>query len=107
MATNNTDQLIQKFMLEQKKEVGDNFFTESVMRKLPAKQLRHEWIIILLAGIGTIICILIGWNTKIPFITISLPTEIIQHYLLGGILVSPFVLWICFELFRSKRIHLF
>lgn len=105
MGTNNEDKLIREFMLQHKTEPANNFFTEKVMQKLPGKQKNYEWIIVLLAAIGTIISLILGWHSGIPEIKISLPGEIKLYYLIGGIFISPFVLWSCFELFRSKNIH--
>ncbi|MEA4936825.1 MAG: DUF5056 domain-containing protein [Paludibacter sp.] len=105
METNKEDKLIREFMSQQKTEPADNFFTEKVMHKLPEKQKNYEWIIVLLAAIGTIISLVLGWNSGIPAIRITLPGEIKLYYLLGGIFVSPFVLWSCFEFLRRKNIH--
>jgi hypothetical protein len=105
MGTNKDDKLIREFILLQKNEVVDNHFTETVMHKLPEKQKNYEWIIVLLAAIGTIISLILGWDTHIPEIKINFPGEIKLYYLLGGVFVSPFVFWSCFELFRRKNFH--
>ena len=105
MGTNKDDKMIREFMLQHKTEVANNYFTEKVMHKLPEKQKNYEWIIVLLAAIGTIISLILGWDSRIPDIRITFPGEIKLYYLLGGIFVSPFVLWSCFELFRRKNFH--
>lgn len=107
MEKKNDDMLIKDFIQKQKVKIADNDFTEKVMRQLPEKQKNLEWIIVLMAAIGTIISLTLGWSSGIPAITIPLPSEIKLYYLLGSIFVSPFVLWLCFELCRTKRMHLF
>lgn len=107
METNNNDKLIRDFMMKQKVEVADNHFTEKLMRKLPAKK-NYEWIIVLLAAIGTIICLILGRDSTLPAYTISihsLPGEHTLYYLLGGVFLTPFILWSGFELFRRKTFH--
>ena len=106
METNN-DKRIREFLLQQKTEVADDSFTDRVMSKIPAQQKNYEWIIVLLAAIGTVISLIIGWNTRVPTISITLPSQINLLYILGGIALSPFVVWLCFELFRTKQLRLF
>jgi len=107
METNNNDKLIRDFMLKQKVEVADIHFTEKVMHKLPAKK-NYEWIIVLLAAIGTIISLILGRDTTLPAYTLSIynfPSEITLYYLLGGALLSPFILWFGYELLKRKTIN--
>jgi hypothetical protein len=107
METKNNDELIRDFMLKQKVEVADNHFTERLIRKLPAKK-NYEWIIVLLAAIGTIIGLILGRDTTLPAYTLSIynfPSEITLYYLLGGALLSPFILWFGYELLRRKTFH--
>ncbi len=105
METNKDDILLKDFFLKHKVEINDNHFTDRVMQQLPEKK-NYEWIIVLLAGIGTIISIILGLNYNIPVASISLPTELSLYYLLGAVFMSPFVLWFGFELHRRRYFNL-
>lgn len=105
METNKDDKLMKDFFLKHKVEIDDNHFTERVMQQLPEKR-NFEWIIVLLAGIGTILSIILGWNSKISVPSFTLPAEFSLYYLLGIVFLSPFVLWFGFELHRRRYFNL-
>lgn len=91
MATDKNDILIKQFFQENKKEIADNHFTEKVMRRLPEKKKNYEWIVVIFAGLGTLLSIILKWDYQLPELVITLPASIPIYYLLAAMFAIPFV----------------
>lgn len=106
MGTNKNDRMIKDFFQQNKVEIEDKLFTKKVMQKLPAKSKNYEWIIVIFTAIGTLVAALLGWESQLPAITLTLPRadETTLYYLLGCIFISPFVIMLFYELLSNKRI---
>lgn len=106
METKYDNRMIRHFFQENKKEIEDNYFTKKVMQRLPEKKKNYDWIIVLCTALGTLIAGLLGWDTQLPAITISIPSHTTLYYLLGGIFAFPLVILLIYELLNNKRISL-
>lgn len=106
METKYNDRIIRNFFQENKKEIEDKHFTKKVMQKLPEKKKNYDWIIVLFTAMGTLLAALLGWNTQLTLISISVPDHTTLYYLLGGIFAFPLVILLIYELLNSKRISL-
>lgn len=110
MKTDNDDILIRKFLQENKQEVPDHFFTKKVMQRLPERN-NHEWILILSAGIGTVISLILGHDYQLPDLANLAHASILQniniYLLLGSIAAFPLISGLGILLFRNKKINLF
>ena len=106
METKYDDRMIRNFFQEHKKEIADNHFTKKVMQRLPEKKKNYDWIIVLFTALGTLLAGLLGWNTQLPVISISIPDQTTLYYLLGGIFAFPLVILFIYELLNNKRISL-
>jgi hypothetical protein len=105
------DKIIKQFFQENKREIADTFFSRKVMQKIPARK-KYEWLLILLAGLGSLLSYIFG---KADFIRpdITLPSFSIPDisitmqqstfiYILGGIILIPFITLIIYGLNTEK-----
>lgn len=89
------DKIIKQFFNENKQEIPDTFFSRKVMQKIPERR-KYEWLIILLAGLASLISFVFGKfeiirpNITIPDITITVERGIFV-YILAGIVLIPFI----------------
>jgi uncharacterized membrane protein len=107
MKNNDNDRLIRSFMQENKKEVEDVFFSKKVMQKLPPAQRSKEWIVILFAGLGTLIAWLIGGGTSIQLheMHMQLTEQLNSYYLIGALFGFPLIV-LAFYYLKEKQIQL-
>lgn len=108
MNTETDDKIIREFFRENKKEIPDIFFSDKLMQKLPERK-NHEWIVVLLAGLGSLLSLILGWNNaripkiNLPEIIFRIPEGIQLYYILGAIFILPFVVWAVYSLSFGKN----
>jgi hypothetical protein len=89
METDKNDILIRSFLIEKKVEIADNHFTQRVLRRLPERRTHTDWLLVLFAGMGTLLCVVLGWDYQLPQFSITLPGSINYYYILGAVFSFP------------------
>jgi hypothetical protein len=110
MNTETDDKLLRDFFNENKKEIPDIFFSNKVMQKLPERK-NHEWIVVVLAGLGSLLSLILGWNNaripkiNLPEIIIRIPEGVQLYYILGAVFILPFAVWVVYSLSFAKGVN--
>ncbi len=105
MKTKDKDQMIRTFMQENKKEVNDIFFSSKVMQQLPPTHRNKEWIVILFAGLGTLIAWLIGGGAPIQLPELQITEQLNTYYVLAAFSFFPFLILALYYI-KEKQIQL-
>ncbi len=100
---NNEDMMMRDFFGKNREEIPDNGFSDIVMRRLPDKKRKTNWIVPVFALIGTFISLCMIDIHEVVLRMFQLITDIPFIYLLTGFMILPIAILFLYYFCEKER----
>ncbi len=100
---NREDNTLKQFFQQNRPEIPDNGFSVRVMRRLPEKKNKTNWIVPVFALIGTFISLFLIDIREVVLRLFELVAGIPFIYLLTGFMVFPMVILVLYFFCERER----
>lgn len=100
---NKEDMLMRDFFGKNREEIPDNGFSDLVIRRLPGKKRKTNWIVPVFALIGTVISLFVIDIHEVVLRAVELVAGIPFVYLLAGFMIFPITILFLYYFCEKER----
>ena len=101
----NHDKIVRDFFSDRKQDIANDGFSEKVMKHLPKRERKTEWIIPVFTLIGMLLTLALVNVREVIYQIFGLLSQIPLYYLIGTFMLFPIVaLLVMFYLNREHQL---